>query len=330
MRMKLSQYISLFHRQRTGQLRPEDQEALRHQQDPMLHQELEDLWSESLSYKSGYEPDVDKGFDRLKSRMEADRAREAKAVPLRPSPRAWMKVAAAIALVVAAGAYWLINPWGQPKGLVYTTGPAEQLQVELPDASVIYLNEQSYLSFEASEGQRKVSLTGEAYFKVASDPDHPFVIHANGVRTTVLGTAFNLRAYPDEPTVEVEVSEGRVRMENAQAAQQVELRPNERGVFSTNEQKLVKKPAPELNAQGWHSQEMVFRDAELANALREIGRYYKVEFRLGNAELKHCALSTEIKGDPLTDFLQVLETIYGLDVEQIDGDTYQLNGGRCR
>lgn len=330
MRMKLSQYISLFHRQRTGQLRPEDQETLRHQQDPGLHQELEDLWSESLSYKSGYEPDVDKGFARLKSRMEADRAREAKAVQLRPRPRSWMKVAAAIALVVAAGAYWLINSGEASNGLVYTTGPAEQLQVELPDASVIYLNEQSYLSFEASEGQRKVSLAGEAYFKVASDPDHPFVIHANGVRTTVLGTAFNLRAYPDEPTVEVEVSEGRVRMENAQAAQQVELRPNERGVFSTNEQQLVKKPAPELNAQGWHSQEMTFRDAELANALREIGRYYKVEFKLGNAELNHCALSTEIKGDPLTDFLQVLETIYGLDVEQVDGDTYQLNGGRCR
>jgi len=328
--MKLPQYISLFHRQRTGQLRPEDEHTLRNQQDTGLHQELEELWSESLSYKSGYEPDVDKGFSRLKLRIEADRAQETQPVRLKSTSRRWMSIAAAIALVMALGTFWLVNRGSGASGMVFTTGPTEQLEVALPDASVVYLNEDSYLSFDIAEGTRQVSLTGEAYFKVAPDPDRPFVIQSNGVRTTVLGTAFNLRAYPEEPTVEVEVTEGLVRMENAQAGQQVELKPNERGVFSADKQKLVKKPAPELNAQGWHSQEMVFRDAELANALREIGRYYKVEFTLGNAELKHCALSTEIKGDPLSDFLQVLETIYGLSVEQVGTATYQLNGGRCR
>jgi ferric-dicitrate binding protein FerR (iron transport regulator) len=330
MRMKLSRYISLFHRQRTGQLRPEEEEAFRSQQDPGLHRELEAVWSESRSYKSGYEPDVDKGFSRLKFRMDADRAREAQTVQLKSTSRKWMSIAAAIALVMALGTIWLVNRGQGASGMVFTTGPAEQLEVTLPDASVVYLNEDSYLSFDVADGKRQVSLTGEAYFKVAPDPGRPFVIQSNGVRTTVLGTAFNLRAYPEEPTVEVEVTEGLVRMENAQVGQQVELKPKERGVFKADEQKLVKKPAPELNAQGWHSQQMVFRDAALGNALEEIGRYYNVEFKLANKDLQSCALSTEIEGDPLPDFLQVLETIYGLNVEQVGASTYQLNGGRCR
>ncbi len=330
MRMKLSQYISLFHRQQTGQLLPEDEDALRNQQDPGLHRELEELWSESLSYQSGYEPDVDKGFSRLKSRMDADQARDTQTVRLTSTSRSWMSIAAAIALVIAIGTLWLINRGQGASALAFTTGPAEQLEVALPDASAVYLNEDSYLSFDIVDGQRQVSLSGEAYFKVAPDPDRPFVIHSNGVRTTVLGTAFNLRAYPEEPTVEVEVTEGLVRMENAQAGQQVELKPKERGVFSSDELKLVKKPVSELNAQGWHSQKLVFRNAELGNALQEIGRYYKVEFKLGSQDLQSCALSTEIAGDPLPDFLQVLETIYGLDVEQTGASSYHLKGGRCR
>ncbi len=330
MRMKLSRYISLFHRQQTGQLRPEDADALTGQQDPTLHRELEEVWSESLSYKSGYEPDVDKGFTRLKSRMDADQAKDAQTVRLTSTSRNWMSIAAAIALVIALGTFWLVNRGQGASAQVFTTGPAEQLEVTLPDASVVYLNEDSYLSFDISDGKRRASLTGEAYFKVAPDPDRPFVIQSNGVRTTVLGTAFNLRAYPEESTVEVEVTEGLVRMENEQAGQQVELKPKERGVFRADEQKLVKKPVSELNAQGWHSQQLVFRNAELGNALREIGRYYKVEFKLRSKDLQSCALSTEIAGDPLPDFLQILETIYGLDVEQTGASIYHLKGGRCR
>ena len=327
--MKLTEYISFFHRRRTGQLSAEDAQAPQQEQDPDLDQELEQLWSDSLDYHSGYEPDVDKGLSRLKCRMEADRAREAKTIPFKSESRRWMGIAAAIALVAALGGAWFMAQNHGADGLVFTTAADEQSEIRLPDESVVYLNEHSYLSYAQVEGQRVVSLTGEAYFNVASNPKVPFVIHANGVRTTVLGTAFNLRAYPDEPTVEVEVSEGHVRMEEPRAAKSIDLQPQERGVFRTQQQTLSKKPAPELNAKGWRSQRMVFRDAELSGALKEIGRYYKVDFKLKNPELHDCALTTEIEADPLSDFLEVLKTIYGLDIQQTASGSYVLSGGRC-
>ncbi|MEQ8706275.1 MAG: FecR domain-containing protein [Phaeodactylibacter sp.] len=327
--MKLTEYITLFHRQQTGQLGAEEAQAFQQEHDPELHQELDELWSDSRSYKAGYEPDVDKGFSRLKFRMEADQPREAKTVQLKTKSGKWMRAAAAIALLIAFGSYWFATADDAAQGLVYTTASDEKIQITLPDASVVYLNEHSYLSYEAGEGKRKVSLTGEAYFEVASNPEQPFVIYSNDVRTTVLGTAFNLRAYPDEPTVEVEVTEGHVRMEKDQAAQKIELQPKERGIFSMDKQRLYKEPSPELNAQGWRSQRMVFRDAQLSSALKEIGRYYKVEFKLKNPGLQDCALSTEIKADPLSNFLQVLEAVYGLEVQKSGPATYALSGGRC-
>lgn len=327
--MNLTQYISFFHRRRTEQLSAEEEEAFQQVQDPELNQELEKLWADSRSYQAGYEPDVERGLSRLKSRIEADRAREAKTVQLRPKPRRWVGIAATLALVMAFGVYWITTSGDDTNGLVYTTTANEQIQVTLPDESVVYLNEHSYLSYQQSVGERTVALTGEAYFEIAPNPDQPFVIHANSIRTTVLGTAFNLRAYPEEPTVEVEVKEGRVRMEDPQADQNIELKPMERGVFSTENQQLSKQPSPELNAQGWRSQSMVFRNAQLSKALEEIGRYYRVEFDLLNSELEECALSTEIKSDPLPDFLQVLETIYGLEVQKTGPASYTLSGGRC-
>lgn len=328
-RMKLTEYISFFHRQRTGQLSAKDDQAFRQVQDPELDQELDALWSESLAYQSAYEPDVDKGFSRLKRRMESEHAPEVKTVPLKTKPRRWIGIAATIALAVAFGVYWLATPGDHTDTLVFTTTAAEQIQVSLPDESVVYLNEHSYLSYTQKEDQRVVALTGEAYFEVTRNPDQPFVIHSNNVRTTVLGTAFNLRAYPDEPTVEVEVSEGLVRMEEPNAIKKIELQPNQRGVFSTESRSLLKRASPELNAQGWRHQRMVFRDAPLQDALTEIGRYYKVEFRLNNRELRDCALSTEIKADPLPDFLEVLEIIYGLEIQKGAAGTYVLSGGRC-
>lgn len=327
--MKLLENISLFHRQRTGQLNAEDQKVYQEQRDDALYQELDELWAESKAYKTSYEPDVDKGFSRLKFRMEADKAREAKTVQLRTETRSWLRIAAAIALLVTAGGYWFFSQNSGSEGYVYTTAEGEQMEVNLPDGSTVYLNEGSYVSFETLNGERKVSFTGEAFFEVASNPEQPFVIQSNGVYTTVLGTAFNLRAYPNEPTVEVEVTEGLVRMEEPQATSALELRPKERGVFNMDAQKLFKKAAPELNAQGWRHQKMVFRDVQLAEALKEIERYYRVDIRLKNKKLQDCALSTEINADPLPTFLEVLETVYGLEIRQTGPDRYTLSGGRC-
>ncbi len=331
--MNLPRYILLFHKKQTNQLSEKDAlelEAIhKKEQHKGLTEELDRVWSAAEAYKSGYEPDVDAAWSRFKPRVERDQPRVA---VLRPKRRFRIAAVAAVVLLLLAGGWWFYKADAEGAALAFSTLQGEVQEVTLPDGSVVVLNASSYLSYEAVPGSRRVTLSGEAYFDVAPDPGLPFVITANQTRTTVLGTAFNLRAYPEEATVEVEVAEGRVRMEQGEGKEEVgiELTPKERGVFSTATQTLVKMPAPELNAQAWRTQRLIFRDARLATALEDIERYYGVELHLQNKALENCALTTEIRQEELSEFLDILETIYSVEIGQRQADYYVIQGGRCR
>lgn len=329
--MNLSKYILLFHKKQTGQLSEEDAQALEAMRENDAHrglaEELGKVWSSAGAYKSAYEPDVETAWSRFKPRIEANEPRVAS---LRPRRRFRLAAAAAVLLLLAGG-WWFYAVYSSDSTLAFSTLQNEMQEVALPDGSLVVLNESSYLSYEAVPGRRQVNLSGEAYFDVAPDPSSPFVITANDTRTTVLGTAFNLRAYPEETTVEVEVAEGRVRMEHRSKGDLgIELTPQERGVFSAAHQTLVKMPAPELNAQAWRTQRLIFRDAQLATALEDIERYYGVEFHLQNKALEDCALTTEIREEELSEFLDILEAIYSVEIGKRRSGYYIIQGGRCR
>lgn len=328
--MNVVEYMLLFHRKRSGQLRPEDEQALERQEleSNALFQDMEQVWQASGRYKESYVPDEEAGLARFQQRLQLDRAAAAdRPAKLRPSRRPWLSVAAAVAMLVLAG-WWLIGSYGGDDGYAFSTEAGQTAELQLPDGSSVTLNELSTLSYAESPDQRKLLLSGEAYFEVEHKPDRPFVIAANGTQTIVLGTAFNLRAYPKEGSVEVEVAAGKVRLQSAEKA--IELAPYELGVFQAKGGQLSKSPAPLLNAQAWRTRQLVFRNESLGEALRSVSRLYHVELKLQNAVLMDCKLSTQLQADePLSHFLQVLEAIYGLKAEKVNEQSYQLEGGRC-
>ena len=121
---------------------------------------------------------------------------------------AW-SVAAAIAVLLVAS-WWIFLRERTPDTFAISTQTNESRSITLPDESKVVLNENSTLSYHYAGDIRKVVLSGEAFFDVAKDPRHPFVIQSEDVETKVLGTSFNIRAYPDEGKVKVSVKTGRV------------------------------------------------------------------------------------------------------------------------
>lgn len=328
--MNVVEYVLLFHRKRSGQLRPEDEQALERQalESNALFQDMEQVWQASGGYKERYAPDEEAGLARFQQRLQLDRAAVARPAKLRPRRRPWLSVAAAVAMLVLAG-WWLIGSYGGDDGYAFSTELGQTAELQLTDGSSVILNELSSLSYTDGPNQRKLQLSGEAYFEVEHNTARPFVIQANGTQTIVLGTAFNLRAYPKEGSVEVEVAAGKVRLQSAEKA--IELAPYELGVFQAKGGQLSKSPAPLLNAQAWRTRQLVFRNESLGEALRSVSRLYHVELKLQNAGLLDCKLSTQLQADePLSHFLQVLEAIYGLKAEKVNEQSYQLEGGRCR
>lgn len=328
--MNVVEYMLLFHRKRSGQLRPEDEQALERQalESNALFQDMEKVWQTSSRYKESYAPDEEAGLARFQQRLQLDRAAAGRPTKLRPRRRPWLSVAAAVAMLVLAG-WWLSSSYSGDEDYAFSTELGQTAELQLPDGSSVILNELSTLSYTDAPNQRKLLLSGEAYFEVEHNPARPFVIEANGTQTTVLGTAFNLRAYPEEGSVEVEVATGKVRLQSA--AKAIELSPYELGVFHAKGGQLSKSPAPLLNAQAWRTRQLVFRNESLGEALRSVSRLYHVELKLQNAGLLDCKLSTQLQADePLSHFLQVLEAIYGLKAEKVNEQSYQLEGGRCR
>lgn len=157
-----------------------------------------------------------------------------------------------------------INPKGSTK-----------MHVGLPDGTEIWLNAGSSITYPLSfkEQMRKVKLNGEAYLQVAHDANHPFVVEKNSTSVTVLGTHFNVKAYDNETAIKVTLLEGSVRVQKDNAIQL--LKPNQQAVVNANNIELI-EDADTQEAMAWYNGRTSFHDIGLAEALKELERWYNV------------------------------------------------------
>ncbi len=120
----------------------------------------------------------------------------------------------------------------------------EKGEVRLPDGTTVWLNAETTLKYPAnySKTNRKVSLSGEAFFDVKNDPKHPFLVETDKLTLRVLGTRFNLKCYEDEDQIETTLIEGSVNILGKQQVkldENVFLKPNEQAIFFREKQKLI-------------------------------------------------------------------------------------------
>jgi transmembrane sensor len=190
------------------------------------------------------------------------------------------------------------------------TQPAEKTMVRLPDGSEVWLNSESTLQYtkKFSAKERKVQLTGEAYFTVVKDKK-PFVVCTENARTQVLGTAFNVWARHQE--TRVIVKRGHVRlMRSLQDSDSVDLIKNQ---MSRIEQQDPPENPSSVNAEnriGWMEGRLLFEKAPLSEILEEVERFYGVKIDLMNDTLSRETLTATFENIPLSTVLQSLSLSY--------------------
>ncbi|MFA6275785.1 MAG: FecR domain-containing protein [Pedobacter sp.] len=157
-----------------------------------------------------------------------------------------------------------------------STTRGEQTQVRLPDGTLVFLNAESSLKYPTSflkSNKRQVSLTGEGYFEVAKDKDHPFIVNSKGQNVEVLGTHFNINAYSDEPTIKTTLLEGSVMLSTS--LQKEILKPNEQAVMNGDRINIRTVDTEEIVA--WKNNEFLFKNDDFRTNMRKIARWYNVE-----------------------------------------------------
>ncbi|TDX01847.1 FecR family protein [Dinghuibacter silviterrae] len=156
-----------------------------------------------------------------------------------------------------------------------TTGRGGQYRLVLSDGTKVWLDAASSLNFptEFSGKTREVTMTGQAYFEVASNSKHPFIVHSGNSEVKVLGTHFNINAYPDEPVEATTLLEGAVQVTSRGKA--VILAPGEQLRVAADVMSVSSANVDEVVA--WKDGVFNFDDMSLYLAMRQIARWYDVD-----------------------------------------------------
>jgi transmembrane sensor len=181
-----------------------------------------------------------------------------------------------------------------------------QYQLTLSDGSKVWLNAASSVKFPtAFNGKdRKVEITGEAYFEVAHDPYKAFYVEANGAEIKVLGTHFNVNAYDNEEATQVTLLQGSVRVNNDKGA--TTIQPGQQAVVATGREPAV-TTTPDLDeVMAWKNGVFEFKDASIEEIMKQVERWYNVRVTYEAKPSYH--FNASIKRDvPVSKLFRLLE-----------------------
>nr|WP_299384057.1 FecR family protein [Allomuricauda sp.] len=166
----------------------------------------------------------------------------------------------------------------------------KQFQLVLSDGTKVHLNAGTMLRYPVTfseEGQRNVYLQGEAYFDVTEDKERPFIVNAGDSEIKVLGTEFNVSSYTEDPTTDVILVEGSVRVTPEASSQSAgsTLLPGQKGSVDYKSKQIVISDVNTNIYTAWVQGHLVFRNMNFDNIVRKLERHYNVDIENTNSEL---------------------------------------------
>lgn len=178
------------------------------------------------------------------------------------------------------------NATDNPSSVEIFSPQGARTHFELPDGSQGWLNSGSSLRYATNfQKKRNVKLVGEAWFEVMHNENRPFVVSTSALDVQVLGTKFNVTAFPDEKVTEVVLQEGKVNVTGNVESFSAAMKPDEKFTFNSE---LHTNTIQTVNANqfsAWKDGQLVFRNEPLSEVLKRIGRWYNVEIVLTDSEL---------------------------------------------
>lgn len=253
----------------------------------------------------------------------------------------WYWAAAAVLLIGFTS--WLFLPkvnGKNSKGVIaekneVSTKPGSKSTIQLPDGSTVVLNAGSKLTYTKDFGKeiREVTLTGEGYFDVAKDKEHPFIIHTSAIDIKVLGTVFNVKAYPEDKKTETSLIHGSIEVT-------IRNRPNDKIILSPSEKlvvdnvivgddattksvqktstlnnrtlvaidKIQYNPVDSTVAEVlWTQNRLVFREEPFSELAVRLERWYNVEIEINNPSIADAKMNGIFENETIIQALTALQ-----------------------
>ncbi|UCS91801.1 FecR domain-containing protein [Echinicola marina] len=288
--------------------------------------------SKSLRWKNKYsmdEQDYDKMLDNL-ILFNAKYEHQHKIKNIHGTGEAgrlkWWWAAAASLLLLGFLSLRYFEPVGdsnddEPEIIWITKAAAKGVKkiVHLPDGSEVTLNSDSEIRYPSSfETERTVELNGQAFFDVVKNPELPFMVRSGELKTTVLGTSFDISAYPQDQEFHVAVVTGKVKVDTENGVTAM-ITPDEATFYDTEKRSLTKGTYDYNHLIGWKERVLKFQEEPYARVFERLSRWYNISFDFNNGTVFPGKYSGEFKNESLENVLKGMQYSLGFDYVIKDG-----------
>jgi transmembrane sensor len=322
----------------SGRLSDEDSKTLNDwlgkcKANQLLFDQLSDVWQSANFVKYHEKIDVEKAWEEIQYRLDKNNSAQ------QQTTFKWLKVAAIFLLAFVSGGighYFLSQkpePTEPPLQVEYVAPLGSRSFVKMPDGSKIWLNAGTTLTYTTAFGadNRKVNLSGEAFFEIEKNARLPFIVQTSQINITALGTKFNVKAYEEEKTIETTLIEGAVKLEgnNFRLAEEVVLKTNEKAIFTKKAQSVeinerihppandIKEVTPKTGLKiissvesapiiSWKEERWVINNEKLGSLSQKLERRFAVNIIFDTELLKDYSFGGTLEDETLE---QVLDAI---------------------
>jgi len=309
--------------------------------DDQLRRLIVDTWNEDLPSYPQDRSRADGIVQRILSKREPESPPETAApvISLRSSRRIFLlprRVAAVLGIIVIPILLFRFLHSTPPKPAVVLPSPTLAVQppsvdrcINLPDGSKVLLHQNAQLDFRTgfTAGRREVTLHGEAYFDIHRDT-RPFIVHTGAIRTTVLGTAFNIDAN-NERQIVITVTKGKIKVENGRGEVSILHRNEQLSVDSglLHFQRSTVDAAMTLN---WKKTYWLFNDVPLHEAMDSLARRYHLNVVYTNPAAANCPVTASFTaGESVEAMIEVLAKINNMEYT-LDHGRVSITGEGCK
>jgi ferric-dicitrate binding protein FerR (iron transport regulator) len=275
-------------------------------------QEQQKLWKLTEMHRKMHMIDEERAFKKISSQISVQK---------QFNPLLWLQRIAAVlfiplALVSAiqylnAGKDKTSNSGRTQMSTVYNTVETPlgmRSSLTLPDGTKVWLNAGSKISYPVlfADDERKVALSGEAYFEVKKDREWPFVVNTKNMNIVVTGTSFNCNAYPENEQVQTVLVEGAVILANQSATELASMNPGELATFDNDNQSITKTKTDLQKYIAWKNGKLMFRDDKMNKVVEKLERWYNVEFEIADKEIADYVYTATFIDESLDQVLKML------------------------
>lgn len=274
----------------------------------MTYRSIRDVWHVAANAPKPFKPDRTAAWEKVRKQIRTKKS-------LRPLYRRMTQYAAAI--LIAAICVWMGSELDHSKQLGFSeisSPTGHKTKVMLPDSSTVLLNSGSKIRYgnDYNARNRIVELQGEGYFDIRKNSSKQFVVHTSHIDVKVFGTSFNVKAYQDEPNVEVGLKSGLVGIEGMDI-KPVRINPGELAVLNKQNMSLhIEKTDIELIS-SWTRNELVFEEKTLKEIAEHMERWYGIEITIAPQLLDDERFTFTLKTESLRELLRLINLIKPID-----------------